>query len=538
MRLSLNLPLLWLALIGITLYAGVNIIAGKIDPEAHAAADGRRTATKQAAAEAALAFAKERFGLSPAAGTFVTYETYKLRSSYLERYGLAAQYDKKFGKDYPLEYFTVELRGKQESSAAHWFVDVDMSGRRVLGWSEGADAARQRPAKVDLAKAEAAALRTLRDRGYDPALFTPVRAPQDPDTRFTFESKTDRVGEAKLQLQIDADETRAFGFASVFVIPLEHVHWMENQDRQASIMTWISLGFMLLMAAAGFIYAVLYRKHVSFGRGVVLTLVYAAFYCLNNLNMLPALKAGQGSGASTQDTIINVMFVNFVTLLMAIGVYISYVSGMELWRRVGWNPWPRWREARFGADVWHSMGRGYLLCLFVLGVQQLLFFAAMYGFRVWTVSDASDSPYNMLVPGLFPLLAWCAAISEESTFRLFGIAFFARIVRWRFAAVLLPSIVWAAIHTQYPIYPVYTRLIEVTILGLILGYAFLKYGFMTVLFAHASMDSLLMGFDLLSLQNAADAALGILYMAAPLLVGTLLAWLHGRSRRRSAPLAG
>lgn len=537
MGLRINRRLLWLAAIGIVLYIGINIISGKIEPEAAAAGRSEQTITKQAAADAALAFAKDRFGLGTA-DTFVTYRTHKLRSSYMERFGLASQYEKKYGKPYPMEYFTVELRGKPESSAAHWFIDIDPVRRSVLGWSEGADASRLRAVKADRAKAEAVALRTLQERGFDPAQFTPMRAAQDPETKFTYESKLEKIGEARLQLQVDADETMAIGYNAVFVIPQEHLNWMEHQDRQASLMTWTSLGFMLLMAVAGFIYAVLYRKRVSFGRGVLLTLLYVAFYCVNNLNMLPALKAEQGSGVTTQNTLLNVTFVNFITLLMAVGVYVSFVSGVELWRRYGWNPWPQWREQRFGADVWASMGRGYLLCLFAVGVQQVLFFIAMHVFHVWTASDASDSPYNMLVPGLFPLLAWCAAISEESTFRLFGIAFFARIVRWRFAAVLLPSVIWAAIHTQYPIYPVYTRLVEVTLLGLIFSYAFLKYGFMTVLFAHASMDSLLMGLDLLSLQKSSDTLLAIFYMAAPLLVGAVLAWLHGRWRRRTAALPG
>jgi hypothetical protein len=530
MKLRWNRPLLCLAALGMILYAAVNALDARIGPDA--AAESGRSTTKQAAADAALNFAKERFGLG-AADTFVTYRTYKLRSSYLERKGLASEYEKKYGKAYPLEYFTVELREK--NGKAHWFVDVDMADGRVLGWSQGEDEARLRSAKIDRAKAESVARRTIQERGLDPAGYTLMRSGQEPDWRFTFESRTETIGEAKLQLQIDADETQAFGYAAAFVIPQEHLDWMDRQDRQASIMTLASLGFMLLMAVAGFIYAVLYRRHISFGRGAALTLVYAVFYCANNLNMLPALKAEQGSAATTQGTLATVVFVNFVTLLMAAGVYVSYVSGVELWRRQGRSPWPQWREERFGAEVWASMGRGYLVCLFALGVQQVLFFAAEHGFHVWAVNDASDSPYNMLLPGLFPLLAWCAAISEEATFRLFGIAFFGRIVRWRFAAVLLPSVIWAASHTQYPIYPVYTRLVEVTALGLIFGYAFLKYGFLTVLFAHASMDSLLMGLDLFSLHNAADAWFGGLYMASPLLVGAAFAWLHGRSRRRAAP---
>jgi hypothetical protein len=268
-----------------------------------------------------------------------------------------------------------------------------------------------------------------------------------------------------------------------------------------------------------------------------LSLLYALFYCINNINMLPAIKAEQGADVTGFGTIATVVFVNFVTLLMAVGVYVSFVSGIELWRRTGWNPWPRWRESAFGADVFAAMGRGYLLCLFILGVQRILFLGGEQIFGVWAVSDASSSPYNMFAPALFPLLAWCAGISEEATFRLFGIAFFQRIVRIRFLAVLIPSVIWAASHTQYPIYPVYTRLVEVTVLGVIFGYAFLKYGFMTALFTHATMDSLLMGLDLVTSHSGTNIALGVFYMLSPLLVGWLLAWLHGRWRRSAGAAA-
>jgi hypothetical protein len=138
----------------------------------------------------------------------------------------------------------------------------------------------------------------------------------------------------------------------------------------------------------------------------------------------------------------------------------------------------------------------------------------------------------MSIPAVFPLLAWSAAISEEAVYRLFGIAFFLKLVRNRFAAVLLPSIVWALSHTQYPIYPVYTRLVEVTIIGLIFGFAFLKYGFMTVLFAHATMDSILMGLSLIDMGDLLHSLTGTFYLIVPALIGWFLGWLHGKRKRR------
>jgi hypothetical protein len=522
-----------MAVLGIFMYFGSNIVASS--HETDAAGGGEPQISKLQAAKAALDFAKQRFAIAEA-DTFVTYQTHKLRSAYLERKGLASEYAKKFGADYPLDYFTVEVKSRS-GSPTHLFIDVNYSTKAILGWKLSAGNARGADAKLDRPRYEEAARAELKQHGLNPDEFQLVADDSAPDNRFTFVDKSTVIGEAKLQVQIDIAAGRTIGYEAAFILPSEHLDWMERQDRAASIMTWCSLGLMFVMAAAGLVFAVIYRSHVLFGRGIVLSLLYALFYCINNINMLPAIKAEQGADVTGFGTIATVVFVNFVTLLMAVGVYVSFVSGIELWRRTGWNPWPRWRESAFGADVFAAMGRGYLLCLFILGVQRILFLGGEQIFGVWAVSDASSSPYNMFAPALFPLLAWCAGISEEATFRLFGIAFFQRIVRIRFLAVLIPSVIWAASHTQYPIYPVYTRLVEVTVLGVIFGYAFLKYGFMTALFTHATMDSLLMGLDLVTSHSGTNIALGVFYMLSPLLVGWLLAWIHGRWRRSAGAAA-
>ncbi|HEY0827899.1 MAG TPA: CPBP family intramembrane glutamic endopeptidase, partial [Bacilli bacterium] len=217
-------------------------------------------------------------------------------------------------------------------------------------------------------------------------------------------------------------------------------------------------------------------------------------------------------------------------------VYLSFAAGAEMWKRRGWNFYPRWQQESFGTDLSQGMGRGYLLCLVLLGVQSLLFLIAENYFDMWATNDPATSPYNMLWPVLFPLLAWGAAISEEAVYRVFGIILFTKLLKNTFLAVLVPSMIWALGHTQYSVFPVYTRFFEVTLLGIILGYAFLKYGFMTVLFAHAIMDSILMAFSLISLGGFANVFIGLFYIGFPALIAWLLSRLHKRfiSVRRAA----
>lgn len=135
----------------------------------------------------------------------------------------------------------------------------------------------------------------------------------------------------------------------------------------------------------------------------------------------------------------------------------------------------------------------------------------------------------MLWPAIFPTMAWMAAISEEIIFRLFAIAILRKLLRNWFLAILLPSVAWALGHTAYTIYPSYTRLFEVTLLGFIFSLTFLRYGLITAIFTHATMDSLLMGLSLLaSAQTAAYSIIGILYILLPAIIGYAIMLLRRR----------
>ncbi|WP_242403816.1 CPBP family glutamic-type intramembrane protease [Paenibacillus pini] len=61
-----------------------------------------------------------------------------------------------------------------------------------------------------------------------------------------------------------------------------------------------------------------------------------------------------------------------------------------------------------------------------------------------------------------------------------------KIVRNTFIACLIPTLIWALGHTLYPIYPVISRPIELTIVGLIFSLIFLRHGYITVMFSHVS----------------------------------------------------
>ncbi|MGV2805987.1 CPBP family intramembrane metalloprotease, partial [Clostridium perfringens] len=154
----------------------------------------------------------------------------------------------------------------------------------------------------------------------------------------------------------------------------------------------------------------------------------------------------------------------------------------------------------------------------LLGVQSIIFIVLGLTLNTWSTTDATLSPYNMLYPWLFPLMAWLAGISEEAVYRLFGIKLVKKIVRKTFVASLITSLIWALGHTLYPIYPVISRPIELVIIGLLFSYIFLKYGYLAAMFSHVIFNSILMGISLILLKDTTNLLIGAFYMVLPALV--------------------
>lgn len=532
-RPKFNRFLLFLACIGVALYLGISALYG-LRAEEPSAADNP-SITKQQAADRAAQFVSERYDLHNPQ-TYVVYQSKKDRSGYLQKEHLLEAYLKDYGERYPIDYYQVSVEDTKTNR--QFEVEINYTNASIIGWRETQNPSDQ--AIISKQKADILAKQEIRQQGFEPDDFAPIdkrtaEGDQAHGTTLFYEKQTKPIGEAKLQVRVDFDDKNLTGYNVLFSLPASHQIWIDQQDRSASMMTWISMGFTLIMTIAAIVFAIIYRKHMKFSRGLFLTAIFLAIYITNNFNMYPAFRSMSGALNDEFATWATIIFMNVVTVLLGISLYLALVAGNGLWNSIGERKWPAWKESAFGTEVYNGMGRGYLLALFILGVQQVLFYTGEVNFDVWSVNDPSDSVLNMVEPRFFPLMAWVAAISEEATYRLLGIILFKKLFRSNFIAIVIPSVIWAASHTQYPIYPVYTRLIEVTIIGIILGYVFLKYGFITAVFAHACMDSILMGMSLFTLGHISDVLAGIFYILLPGLVGLLLAWLHGKRRGSLIP---
>ncbi|GAA3408840.1 CPBP family intramembrane glutamic endopeptidase [Paenibacillus hodogayensis] len=529
MRRSQSSLLGTLAIIGILLFIATNVWPSLSGAKDKAVINETRPAvTKHAAISAAEDYTARLNGNTKVRGTIAIYQSDKLLSGYVQKNGLVHGYKDHFAENVPIDFYRVELAAEGKTV---YKVDVNMTNGSVLGWQK-----RSSGSAPSVRDGRLIAETYLQQAGIPLEGLQMLIPNTTKPYQFAFEHRGVKLGEAKLREIVEIRDGEVTAYRKELLVPKSHTDWVGKQDRAASTMTRWNMIVSVIMGMAAIALMITRRKQIAFVRGLWLTFTFLVLYWINNWNMLPAFKSLETDTIDpflASDTTGGMMILmNIVVAVMGAVGYFSLAAGQPLWQDRGLHLWPRWREDGFGEDVLAGMKRGYLLACFLLGLQSLLFFIAEQRFDMWAVNDPSGSMYNLLKPELFPLMAWTAAISEEAIYRFFGIALFRRLLPSTFLAVLVPSMIWAFSHTQYPIYPVYTRFIEVTVLGVVFGYAFLKFGFATVLFAHAIMDSLLMSLSLMNMGGFDDVALGLFYIILPAIVAWTIWRLHRNFRGR------
>jgi len=551
-----------LAFIGFVFFAGLNWFPPFVSDE-QPGANAAAAVTKKEAADKAADFLRERFGarLAGGAGTaFVMFDAFADESGYLLKERLYGDYEREWRKFVPIDHFRVEVADPE--TGAVYAVLIDMADGRVFGFdtlksglafpatgkTDPAQAAEAGSESAPRTAAEEAAVASVfAGLGYDAERF---EADENSAKERRFVHAV-RIGEASLAVRVKLNGDRVTGFMPEIRLPEAYAAWKEDQDERGAVYGIYGLLTWLALALAAAAVMVVRRREMEFGRGLLPALVFLIPYAIHNVNLYPGIRLSYADVPEAAG--FGILFSQFITMLMAVSVYLCLVAGEGLWRGMGHRLWPRFGGPEYGGEMMKGMARGYLLAFIVLGAQSLLFFAGGKLFGVWSTSDPLESPYNLLEPGLYPLLSWSAAISEEAVFRMFAFALFSVLLRplarlayrWSGRAILnnplcylvpaalLSGALWALGHAGYAVYPVATRLVEVTVLGLIFAWAFLRYGFFAALFAHASVDIIIMALQIMAMDGK-YAAFGIAYMAMPLAAASLFSF-AARLKRRPLP---
>ncbi len=491
--------------------------------------------TEQAEA-AASAFASEQLGITdPLGEATVAYRSDSNLYGYLSREKLLGEYDRTYLDKYPYEMFRVIYRYTADGVKRDLRIDVGAKDGRVLAFNDlQADFAEKLSnAAFPTTLEDASMLRdekekiaepALRSLGLDPSKLELTSGESASGLRYVDPSV--KIGDSGLEVNVTFEGEKVSSVRSNFTIPSSYTDYIDKQTFWAGVMTYG--GYLLLtfvLSILAIVYASILRRYTSFKRGIFLSLFYYVVSVFSVWNMRPYFES---ISYSSLEFVFTLGIQIVVGLIMAAGLYFTFVGGDALWRSQGRNMWMRRGEPGYGKHVWEAAKTGYLWALILLAVQAVIFFVLERSLGVFYTTDDSQSTYNMMFPWLFPIMAWMAGISEEAIYRLFGIPMLKKVVRSTWVAAAITTLIWAFGHTLYSIYPVITRPIELLFLGLIFSFIFLRYGYITAMFAHVVFDSILMGLSLIFMGSGTYVAVGIVSIVLPAIVAFVIYWFHRR----------
>ncbi|WP_379159195.1 CPBP family intramembrane glutamic endopeptidase [Paenibacillus sp. sgz5001063] len=496
--------------------------------------------SKNEAREQAAVFAAKQLGHQESTGEewAVSYRTDSSFYGYMSREKLLEQYSKeKLDQRYPFDVFHAVLYAPGEAIPI-LSVDLNMYTGKVVGFGRGEDSGFSTNTEKTVAAALSGNVSTaseqelsleqkenlaspwLQSWGANPSKLQIQAGSDNYDLIYTDSSV--KIGESQLEYRFKFQQEQISYFRAGFSAPAWHINYVKDQTSLATWLTGLGYGVpTLALGILALIYSILRRGHTSFKRGIFLSSAHFVIMLVSTYNMLP--EASGDSLQSRLTAIITLIFYIFYSLLMSLMLYFSLVGGNGLWRKEeSLNPWPRAKEPGYGRYVLDSMRAGYVWAFILLGVQTIMFIILSYTLHNWSTTDASQSPYNMRYAWLLPIVAWLAGLSEEAIYRLFGIRMVKKIVRSTFLASLITTLVWAFGHTLYPIYPISSRPIELTVIGLLFSYIFLRYGFIAAMFSHVVFDSILMGATLIFMKEPVNISAGIVTIVLPFIVGYIV----------------
>jgi hypothetical protein len=276
-------------------------------------------------------------------------------------------------------------------------------------------------------------------------------------------------------------------------------------------------------------------------RAVIPVLLVAGIALASYFNFLPLYKS---SYSTTENySLFWIEFASSICLSViftSVQVLILWLGAQSLMKYV----WPR--QDRFlarGNNRWITFGRSAWRGLMLGGVQMayvVLFYMLTTKYLGWWSPVTSE--YSDIFATPFPFfyafdIGLSAALIEELSVRLIGIGFFLWLFhgKYKWLAVLIPSVLWAFAHTSYATFPIYARGVELTLVALFLSFIFLKFDLLTTIMSHFTYNMMITGIVLLRSSESYYRISGwivVLTLLLPLIPGL---YLTIRRRLRNEP---
>lgn len=361
------------------------------------------------------------------------------------------------------------------------------------------------------------------------------------DHEFVWEHTDRQVADAPYYLEVTIHGDRIGGYDPHINVPDGFTHQYQIQQNRGQLLGFTSLGLSVLLGLVAIGFGLRYYKADQFdwrfalavgGTVTILTVVGA-------VNSLPSIFHSVPTTISPwQFAVITLGVTALLGLIIGGIATVMAGTGKQLSLEVlGTEPVSRIHTLVDNPDVRRdAIGQllaGFLITGVVLGVYAVFYLVGIRLFDAWLPAQPPQvGAVALYVPALVALVVGgTAALWEEVTYRLFAIPLTKRYLRYTAIAVVLPAFIWGLGHSGYAVLPFWARAVEVTLIGIVLGVAFLRYGIVTTIAAHFSLNAFVTALPMLLATTPWLVAHGVLALLIALLPVLLAGVLYGYGRR-------
>ncbi len=243
----------------------------------------------------------------------------------------------------------------------------------------------------------------------------------------------------------------------------------------------------------------------------VLLIIFSLFANLDSLKyFLSTYPTDENFNIFIWTTIISGLIYSIATPVI---IFMSGVSGKYLDEKINHN------QLSNSKYIETNVFKGYLIAMLSLGITAIIYFIGEKYLDVWTYGAPNPFVSSLYILPLLSAiyLGMSSSIGEEIIFRYFGFLFFKKHLKNVFLSMLIITIIWAVGHSNYPVFPVYFRGIELVIGGMIWAYFILRYNLLTTITAHYVYNVVLFATPLILTNSVFMITNGIFALIFPII---------------------
>lgn len=364
------------------------------------------------------------------------------------------------------------------------------------------------------------------------------------DHSFAWEALRRDLAEGKLRISITIHGNVVDLFDQSLKVPEKFTEAYKTESSKGAFLASLSISVLFLLVPFAIVILLTAHKKQSIPwKGpLVLAMIISTVSLLADINAFPIHESAYLTdsplytfwGNTALEITESALWMGVVILVYAIA---GWAACSEVFKGNRMD-YPTRRQLWFSPELGYASFMGYTLAFINIGYVTAFY---LIGEKYWGVWSPVHSDYsNMLgtwLPFFNPLSTSIqAAVLEELIFRFFAITLLMRFMKVKSLALLIPAMIWGFAHSNYAVFPFYTRGIELTIYGLVIGYFFIRYGLITVIVAHFVYDAIMIGMPLFLSSSlyflwSGIAVAGV--MAIPMMLGII-----GMLRDKITVLAG